>query len=231
MSSPSSPDARRARFSSSFSSRFLLAASHSLRVVATNDDHAVVVGDDDVARAHVRTRADNWNSARCPVSPYRALREMTFDQTGNAHRGEFGDVAHARVDDESAHAVGAHTRGEQFAEVAILARARGGDDEEVTRLGLFDRDVNGPVVARRDLAGKCVARDAHRTIDRSKVRSEVDQYDPALRGSSRRRTVPTGPPAPRGCARCSLRPLPFFVPLLRMIPRVSRNRDTSGVIN
>src|ERR1022692_2916047 len=64
------------------------------------------------------------------------------------------------------------TTARSVAQVPVVARARGGDHEDVAGLRLLDGNVDRPVVAWGDLAGQRVAGDAHRPEDRADVRPE-----------------------------------------------------------
>ena len=75
---------------------------------------------------------------------------IAFDQTGKVHRGDVGDVAHARVDDQAGHAARARRHGKQLAEHAV-GRFRGrGDDEHIAGLAELQRRMDHQVVAGLD---------------------------------------------------------------------------------
>ena len=84
-----------------------------------------------------RTRRSGADDGRLDVAGGLLDRALGADGLGpdrKAHRGEFGDVAHARVDDQSANAVRDQAGGEQFAEVAVVAGASGCHDQDVAGL-------------------------------------------------------------------------------------------------
>src|SRR5664280_1758753 len=82
----------------------------------------VVVGDDDVAGTHVRSRADNGRLDVAERLLHRTLGAHSLGPDRKTHGREVGDVAHAGVDDQSAHAVCDQAGREEFAEVAVAAR-------------------------------------------------------------------------------------------------------------
>ena len=74
--------------------------------------------------------------------------ETLFDHTGNPMRVRNAMSRTPASMTKPAHAVRHQAGGEQVAEIAVLARAGGRHHQHVASLGLLDRDVDHPVVAR-----------------------------------------------------------------------------------
>jgi hypothetical protein len=164
--------------------RFLLLAlsglvEHRLRPLAGDDAHAVVVGNDQIARIHEHSGADDWDVHAAERLLHRPLRRNVFRPDGKAHRGQIAHVAHAGFDDQTLHAVRLQRGREQLAEVAGVASGSGRDDQNVAFLTLLDGDVDHPVVARGNADGDRGAGDARAGIDRPHVGRH--EADPALR--------------------------------------------------
>ena len=146
MSRPSTPDASFSRFAPSLASR-AAAASASSAPRPPARDHAVVVGDDRVARIDQRARADDGNVDRAERRLHRALGADALAPDREAHLGQRLHVAHARVDDQRPRAARLERGRQQVAEIAV--GAFGGDrrDDDVAGLDLLGDHVHHPVVA------------------------------------------------------------------------------------
>ena len=179
MSSPSSPALRRAACSG-----FLLLARSGvvedvLRLLARHDAHAVVIGDDEIARMYERPGTHDRHIHAAERLLHRPLRRDVSRPDRKAHRGQIAHVAHAGFDDQALHAVRLQRSCEQLAEIADVGCGSGRDDENVAFLTLLDGDVDHPVVAGRKADRDRRAGDACAREDRSHVGGQ--QAGPALR--------------------------------------------------
>ena len=171
MSRPRTPPASFSRLPASFCSR-----SAALRAVsgavAGHDDHAVVVGHDDVARVDERAGHDDRHVDRAGRRLHRALRRDRARPDREVHRGQLRDVADAGVEDDADRSVGPQRGREQFADRAVGGRARRRDDEDVAGAYLLDGRVDHEVVAGMAEHGDRPAGDAAARVDRAQVGGE-----------------------------------------------------------
>jgi hypothetical protein len=138
--------------------------AHADRVLATYNNDAIIVGDDDVTGANVRTRADDGRLDVGGCLFDRTLCTYALRPHWKLHFRELSNVAYTGIDHEASNAVSDETRGEKFAKITVLTRARGCHDKQITWFRLFNCDVNRPVVTRGNFAGEGVTRDSNRAI-------------------------------------------------------------------
>ena len=184
MSRPSSPAASRARCAASLAIRASALAATSAASRARHDADAVVVGHDHVARVDRRSGADDRHVDRAERLLDRALREHRLRPDREAHRRQVRHVADAGVDHQPAAPARRRRGRKQLAEVAVLARARRGEDQEVAGPHLLDRHVQHPVVAGRRRDRDRRPGDPRARIDRPQVAGE--EPGPPLRLMHRR---------------------------------------------
>ena len=112
------------------------ASSTAAASLARHDDHAVVVGDDHVARAHERAGADDRHVDRCPASPSPCPGPRSpWTRPGSPSRSA-SRTSRTPASMTSPRTPCAPARcGEQVAEVAVVAGAGRGDDQDVAGPG------------------------------------------------------------------------------------------------
>ncbi len=138
-----------------------------------NAHHPVVVGEDHIAGAYALPAHRHGHIDGSGRGLDGALRAHGRRPHGEAHRAQFGGVAHPGVDDQAADAAVVERGGEELAEHAVRGRRGGGDDEDVALGALLDRRVDHQVVAgpaqRRDRG----ARDAYVLLDGAQPGAEA----------------------------------------------------------
>ena len=152
---------------------------HLRRLRAWHDHHTVVVADHHVAGFDRSACTRHGHVDRPEPLLHRALRGHALGPHRELHRGQFGDVAATGVDHQSAHTACGQGRREQLTEISIFRRRFGRDDQHVTRLALFDGDMDHPVVVGRQADGDRRPADPGTGVDGRHVRR--DQAGAALR--------------------------------------------------
>jgi hypothetical protein len=132
---------------SSRATRALAAAAGVIGQGAGHHNNPVVVGDDDVARAHRGAGANHRDVHAAESSLDGSAGGNGARPHGKFHRRERGDVAAARVDHQAAHASRHDRRSEQFAKHAVGAVGGDGNHQNVSGLAQLDGHMNHPVVA------------------------------------------------------------------------------------
>ena len=188
MSRPSTPSASCLRLASSLAIRACGRGDRPRHVEARHDAHAVVVGDDRVARPDELAAERHRHVDRAGRLLHGALRGHVRGPGGEAHVAQFLGVAQARAHDQAADAAADQRGGEQLAERAVAVRRRGGDDDDVARLGLLDGGVDHQVVARPAQHGERGARDARALLVRPDAPGPGSRCGRSPRARWRRRT-------------------------------------------
>ena len=145
---------------------------HVRGVGAPDHANAVVIGDDYVAGLDIGAGADHGNVDGTERLLDRPLRRHAFRPDGEAHLREIAHVAHAGVDDEADAAVRLGRCGEQVAEIAGVGGRSRRDQQDVAGLQLLDRDMDHPIVARRERNRDRRGGDARAGVDRPHIRRQ-----------------------------------------------------------
>ena len=188
MSSPSSPAARRRRFSSLVGDPGLRLLQHLGGVLAPDDADAVVVAHHNIAGLDRRAGAHHRDIHRAGRPLHCALGAHRLRPDRETHRCQILHVAHAGVGHQAGRAAGPAGGRQQVAEIAGVGRRSHRQHQHVAGLKLFDGDMDHPVVARRREDGDRRTRRRRAGIDRPHGGSEqpaaplrlVDRGDAAV---------------------------------------------------
>src|SRR5690606_1152517 len=136
-----------------------------------NDDDAIVVGDDQIARVHDRPAADDRDVDIRQRFLDRSLRADRFGPHRETRFGEACDITNAGFDHKPADAARPERLRQQIAEVAVDAGTGRSHYQGFGLLALLDGDVDHPVVPGCNLTGYRTACDVSRPEDRPEMRS------------------------------------------------------------
>ena len=119
-----------------------------------DDDDAVCVADDDVARVADDVAAGDGFADVTGAVFGGTGRYNAAGEHGQAHVVHFFNVADGAVDDDAGDAFAEADLGEDAAEDGPVGDAVSGDDEHVAGFGFVEAAVDGEVVAFPDLDGQ-----------------------------------------------------------------------------
>src|SRR5262249_41921099 len=136
-----------------------------------HDHDAVLIADDDVARANRRARANDLDVDRPRTGFDRTLGRDGFRPYRKTHLSQIGYVTHARVDHESHDSMRAARGRQQLAEHAVGRFGGRGDDQRVARPADFDRGMDHQIITGLTRYSDRRRRHASRQINRAHVRT------------------------------------------------------------
>src|ERR1700722_2222074 len=134
--------------------------------------HAVIVGDDHVARRDQLAAAHQREVDVAEGLLHGSRRGHAPGPDREPHPGQLPHVPAAGLDDQAAHPARLQRGGEQLAEVPVVAAGGRRHDEDVAVLALLDGDMDHPVIAGRDADGDRGAGDLGARVDRVQVRGQ-----------------------------------------------------------
>ena len=176
----------------SFSARAREASSTAAALVAADDDHAVVVGHDHVARVDELAGADDRDVDVAEGLLDRASRRHARDQTGNRIFGQLGTSRQPASMTRPRTPARVQRGGQQLAEVPVVAPGRRRHHEDVAVGGTAPRR-RGSSSCRRaaTLTVTAVPEIRAPRVDRVAASGQQAACGPAPRARWRRRTART----------------------------------------
>ena len=225
MSRPSSPAFERARTAASFFSRAHALLEHVRRLLAGDDADAVVVGDDDIARIDQRAGAHDRHVDAAQGLLDRALRRDVARPDGKAASPSASCTSRT----PASMIKSAHAASLKRASPADRRNSRSRRRTSARRPGcrpptLLDRDVDHPVVARRNADGHRRAGDAWRRDKSGACKAPGGRCGPAPRAPSRRRTAANASATLRSTRSALRTTTDMVLPLAIFVARLSAGR-------
>ena len=147
----------------------LCCLEHRLRICAGDDDHTVIVCDDDIAGPDIGPGHDDRHVDRTDGLLDSAFGRDDLAPDRELHFREIEHIPHAGIDDQTARALSHERSREQIAEHTVGVVRTQADNDDIAGLYQFGDDVHHPVVARVSEHCRRTACDARAGVHRSHV--------------------------------------------------------------